>query len=86
MPGTPAKSVQRQSSPPRGASPALSRVPSDLPGLRRPSDFGSPGVAVATAPSRPALSLRAQDDAMEMLLQVAAAALNLALPAALEAL
>ena len=48
-------------------------MPSDNPSLRRPSDFGSPGVAVATAPSSrvQAMSLREQDNAMEMLLQVA---------------
>jgi hypothetical protein len=79
---TPAKPVQRpSSSPPRGVSPALSRAPSDnlatptLQYLRRPADFGSPGVAVASASSASrssATSLRAQDDAMEMLLQVLA--------------
>jgi hypothetical protein len=80
--GTPAKPAQRpSSSPPRGASPALSRAPSDslstptLQNLRRPADFGSPGVAVASASAASrssATSLRAQDDAMEMLLQVPA--------------
>ena len=76
---TPHKSLPRPSSPPRGASPAISRVPSDfttptLPNLRRPSDFGSPGVAVASAAGSRnlAMSLSAQDDAMEMLLQVTA--------------
>lgn len=76
---TPHKSLPRPSSPPRGASPAISRVPNDfttptLPNLRRPSDFGSPGVAVASAAGSRnlAMSLSAQDDAMEMLLQVTA--------------
>lgn len=73
------KPLPRPSSPPRGVSPAISRVPSDfttptLPNLRRPSDFGSPGVAVASAVGSRnlAMSLSAQDDAMEMLLQVTA--------------
>jgi hypothetical protein len=71
--------------PPRGASPALSRSPSDsliapaLPHLRRASDFGSPGVAVAgpfASRGASTMSARAQDDAMEMLLQVAMSLFN----------